>query len=122
VADDHGLGHAEPADPARPRFGPGRLDDRRADDADRNRAFRLGERLLGKGLRERVRVGPADARRARPPGLDELVLHPSLAELLGLGRERRRTGRAEFLAGFLAEADELFRLAAEGLGVAFQAA
>ena len=40
VGDDHRLGHAEAADPARLRLGERRLDDRRAHDADRHVALR----------------------------------------------------------------------------------
>ena len=87
VGDDHRLGHAEPADPSRPRLGPRRLDDRRAHDADRHVALRFGQRLLAERLRERVGVGPADRCRPRAAGRDELILHPSRR---GAARSSRR--------------------------------
>ena len=89
VGDDHGLGHAEAADPARLRLGERRLDDRRPHDRDRHVALHVGERLLAERLGERVGVGPADAGGTGAAGLDELVLDPALAELFGLRRERR---------------------------------
>ena len=122
VGDEHRLGHPEAADPARPRLGPRRLDDRRAHDADRHVALAVGERLLAEGLGEGVGVGPTDAGGTGPAGLDEAVADPALAQLLGLGGERRRAGRAQLGAGGGAELDELRRIAAGRLGVAAQAA
>ena len=121
VGDQHRLGHAEATDPARLRFGECRLDDRGADDRHRHGALDVGERLLAERLGERVRVGPADAGRTCPPGFDELVLHPLLAQLLGLRCERRSAGGAELGAGLLAERLELLAAAAGGVGVGPQA-
>ena len=121
VGDDHGLGHAEAADPARLRFGERRLDDRGSHDRDRHVALHVGERLLAERLGERVGVRPADAGGPRPPGFDELVLHPALAELFGLRRERGRAGGAEFGAGLGAELDEAGGFAARRVAVGAQA-
>ena len=110
VGDDHGLGHAEAADPARLRLGERRLDDRGSHDRDGHVALHVGQRLLAERLGERVGVGPADAGGAGSPGLDELVLHPALAELFGLRREGGRPGGAEFGAGVGAELDEASRV------------
>ena len=121
VGDDHRLRHAEPADPSRPRLGPRRFDDRRTDDADRHVALRLGQRLLTERLGERVGVRPADRRRPCPPRGDELILHPTRPELLGLRRQGRRAGGADLVAGVAAELGELDGLTAEGLGVALEA-
>ncbi len=122
VGDDHGLGHPEAADPARLRFGEGRLDDRRSDDRDGDGALHVGERLLAERLGERVGVRPADAGRPRPARLDQLVLDPPLADLFGLRRERRCAGGAEFGAGLGAELDEVGRLAARRIAVGAEAA
>ena len=122
VGDDHRLGHAEAADPTRVWFRPGRLDDRRAHDRDRHVALGLEQGLFAERLGEGVGVGPPDARRSRPPGLDQLVLDPPRTELLGLGRQRRRAGGAELGTRFLAELGELVGLAAGRLGVALEAA
>ncbi len=117
VGDDHGLGHAEAADPARLRLGERRLDDRGSHDRHRHVALHVGERLLAERLGERVGVRPADAGGPSSPGLDELVLHPALAELFGLRREGRRPGGAELGAGLGAELDEPFGFAAGGIAV-----
>src|SRR6185503_15697476 len=85
------------------------------------RTLGVGQRLLAERLGERVGIGPADARGAGPAGLDEPVAHPSLAQLLGLGGQRRRAGGAELGAGGRSELGELVGLAAGRLAVAAQA-
>ena len=117
VGDDHRLGHAEAADPTRPGFGDGRLDDRRAHDRDGHGALRVGERLLAERLGVGVGVGPAQAGGTGPTRIDQLVGDPSGAELLGLGGERRGAGGAELPAGERAELDELGRQPARRFGV-----
>ncbi len=95
VADDHRLGHAEAADPARPRLGERRLDDRRPDDRDGHVAALLGEGPLAERLRVGVGVGPAEAGGAGPPGVDHALGDPVGAAATrssrpGAGRRRRR--------------------------------
>ena len=100
VGDDHRLGHAEAADPAGAGLGQRRLDDRRPHDADRHVALGLDQRPLAERLGVGVGVGPAERGGAGPAGLDQSVARPSaLAELLGLGGQRRRAGRAELGCG-----------------------
>ena len=93
VGDQDRLGHAEPADPAGLGFGERRLDDRRRHHRHRDRTLDVGQRLLAERLRERVGIGPADARRTGSPGVHEFVLHPSIAERLRLRRQCGCTGR-----------------------------
>ena len=121
VGDDHGLGHAEAADPAGLRLGERRFDDRRPHDGDRHIALHVGERLLAECLGERVGVGPADTGGTGTTGLDQLVLDPALAELLGLRCESGRPGRTELGPGVGAELHETGRLAAGGVAVRAQA-
>ena len=66
VGDDHRLGHAEAADPARERLVDRRLDDRRAHDRHRDVAAVLQQRPLAERLRVGVGVGPAERRGAGP--------------------------------------------------------
>ena len=54
------------------------------------------------------------------PAADQLVLDPALAELLGLGRQCRGPGGAEFGACRLAELGEPLGLPAQRLGVALE--
>ncbi len=122
VGDQHRLGHPEPADPAGLRFGERGFDDRRADDRHRHRALDVGQRLLAECLGERVGIGPTDACGACPARVDQLVLDPLLAQLLGLRGERWCAGGAEFGASFLAERFELLAAAARGVGVGTQPA
>ena len=122
VGEDHWLGHAEATDPARARLQPRRLDDRWADDAHRHVASRVDQRLLAERLGECIGIGPADARRARPAGIDESVANPALAQLLGLGGQRRGAGGAELAAGLGAQAGELLWLPTGGLVVAAEPA
>ena len=122
VGDDHRLGHAEAADPARERLEDRRLDDRRPHDRHRHVAAVLQQRPLAEGLGVGVGVGPAERRGAGPPGLDHLLLHPGAAALLGLGRQGGDAGGAELGAGLLAEAGERVGAAAVGLGVGAGAA
>ncbi len=121
VGDDHGLGHAEAADPARLRFGERRLDDRGSHDRDRHVALHVGQRLLAERLGEGVGVRPADAGGPRSPGLDELVLHPALAELFGLRREGGRPGGAELGTGVGTELHETCGFTARRVTVGAQA-
>ena len=124
VGEDHRLGHPEPADPARPGFGPRRLDDRRTHDAERHVVAvggdRVGQRLLAERLGVGVGVGPPDAGRAGATGLDQLRLHPAFAQLLGLRGEGGCAGRPELTASFGAELDQSVGLTAGRLGVAAQ--
>ena len=122
VGDQHGLGHPEPADPARSRLGQRGLDDRRAHDAHRHVALDIHQRLLAERFREGVGVGPADAGRPGPSGRDQLVAHPALAQLLRLRRQRRRTRSSELETGLLAQRGQPVGLAAGRLGVAAQPA
>ncbi len=122
VGDQHGLGHAEAADPAGLGFGERRFDDRWPHDRHGHVALDVGERLLAECLGEGIGVGPADARGPGTSGFDELVLHPLLAELFGLRREGGSAGGAEFGAGLLAEALEVLRAAAGCVGVGAQPA
>ncbi len=122
VGDEHRLGHAEPADPAGLRLGQSAdsmIDGRTIDTG--TRTLDVGQRLLAERLRERVGVGPADAGGTGAAGLDQLVLDPAFAELLGLRGERRGAGGAEFGAGLGAELLEPFAGAARGVGVGAQA-
>ena len=98
-------------------LGQGRLDDRGAQDRGRHRALRLAQGLLGQRLREGVGVGVADRGGPGPARLDQAVVDPALAELLGLLGQQRPAGRAQLGAGRLAEALEPRRGAALGVGV-----
>ncbi len=117
VGDDHGLGHAEAADPARARLVDRGLDDRRPDDRHREVTAVLQQGPLAEGLGVRVRVRPPERGGAGPSGLHHLLLHPGAATLLALGRQGRCAGGAELGPGLLAEAGEGIGPAAVGLGV-----
>ena len=98
VGDDDRLGHAEAADPPRARLGEGRLDDRRAHDGDGQVGVAGDQGPLAERLGEGVGVGPAERLGPGPAGLDQLVAHPVLAQLLGplgqeVGRRPRRARR-----------------------------
>ena len=121
VGDQDRLGHPEPADPARLGFGERGLDDRRSHDRHRDRPLDVGQRLLAERLRERIGIGPADARRPGSPGFDELVLHPSVAQGLRLRGQRRCAGCAEFGPGLRTESLEVLPAPAGGVRVRAEA-
>ena len=81
----------------------------------------VGQGLFAEGFRERIGVRPPDAGGAGAAGLDQLVLDPAFAELLGLGGERGCTGGSEFGAGLGAELLQSFAGSARGVGVGAQA-
>ncbi len=116
--DDHRLGHAEAADPARPRLGERRLDDRRAarSTPGRRRATRPARVRRAPSCTRTRRASRATTARARP-GFDHAVLDPLRAPLLGLLGEQRHAGRAELASRLGAEARERLGRAAVGLRV-----
>jgi hypothetical protein len=122
VRDDDRLGHPEPADPARMRFGQRRLDDRRTHDRHWHRALRFHQRLLAEGLRVRVCVGPSQAGGPGPPGVHELIGHPPLAPLFCLGGQGGCAGRTQLGAGVGSERLEHVLHPAAVLGVGSRAA
>ena len=106
VGDDDRFGHAEPADPAGERLRHCRFDDGRAHDRQRDGASGLGQRRLGEGLGESVRVGETEGGRPGATHLHQPRPYPALADLLALGAQGGCSGCAEFgvrLAGELLE-------------------
>ncbi len=117
VADDDRVGHAEAADPARARLGHGRLDDGRANDADRHPAPVLQQRPFAQSLGVRVGIGPAERRGPGHAGLHQLVLHPLHAQLLGALGQQRHPGCAQLLPGSAVHLGQHRRRAADGIEV-----
>ncbi len=108
VAEDDRLGHTEALDPAGPRFGPGRFDDGRAHDGDRDLAPGFIEGPLAECFGVWIDVWPSEGDGPGSAGLDQLLVNPTLPDLFGFGREQWGACRSQLVASLFAESLQSF--------------
>ena len=96
---DQRFRHSEAFEPSGERFGQRAFDDRGPNNRKRDVAMELHDRMLCHRLRERVDVREPHGIRMHAAPLDELVLHPPIAQPLGRARDSRRPGRTHLRAG-----------------------
>ncbi len=120
VGADDRVGHLEAVDPAGRRVLQRRLDDARPHDAQAEAALvrEVLDRALPHRLREGVDVGPAERARAHASVLDQALIHPPLAALLGVDADRVGAGAGVLLGGLGHEVLEHLGLAAGRLDLA----
>jgi hypothetical protein len=118
VGHDDRFGHPEAADPARPRFGQGRLDDRGTDNGHGHGVAELAdEGPLPEGLGVRVGVGPSEGLGPGLADLDHVLLDPLLPKTLGSLGQEMQTGTTDLAARRLRKPGQALRGSGLGVGV-----